>query len=108
MIGGRRTGRLNGENSEGSARPEGYAWSSAAAHLRGIDDGLVKVGPLLEMVGDWKVFLSGGIKEHEAVELRRSERTGRPLGSEGFVSSLEKALGRTLRPRKAGRNKNEK
>jgi putative transposase len=108
LLAAARYVELNPVRAKLSARPEGYAWSSAAAHLRGIDDGLVKVGPLLEMVGDWKVFLSGGIKEHEAVELRRSERTGRPLGSEGFLSSLEKGLGRTLRPRKAGRKKDEK
>jgi putative transposase len=108
MIGGRRAGRLDGENSEGSARLEGYAWSSAAAHLSGIDDGLVKVAPLLEIVSDWGLFLLGGIKEHVAAELRRSEQTGRPLGSEGFISTLEKVLGRILRPRKAGRKKDEK
>ena len=108
LLAATRYVELNPVRAKLSVRPEGYAWSSAAAHLRGSDDGLVKVAPLLEMVGDWKLFLAGGIKEHEAVELRRSERTGRPLGNDGFLSDLEKALGRILRPRKAGRKKDEK
>jgi len=35
--------------------------------------------------------------------LRRHERTGRPLGSEAFVSCLEQQLGRVLQPQKPGR-----
>jgi len=35
-------------------RPEAYKWSSAAAHVSGHDDGLVKTAPLLEMAGDWR------------------------------------------------------
>ncbi len=31
-----------------------WRWSSARAHLKGEDDGLVAVAPLLEIVGDWK------------------------------------------------------
>ena len=34
-------------------KPEEYQWSSAAAHMSGRDDALVKVLPLLDMVGNW-------------------------------------------------------
>ncbi|MCG3115250.1 MAG: transposase [Candidatus Manganitrophus sp. SA1] len=34
--------------------------------------------------------------------LRHHERTGRPLGEEGFVAKLEKGLGRILHRRKPG------
>ena len=34
--------------------------------------------------------------------MRRHERTGRPLGSEGFIDRLEKQLGRILREKKRG------
>jgi putative transposase len=38
-----------------------YAWSSALAHLEGRDDLLVKVSPLLQMVGDLeRVFIGWG------------------------------------------------
>jgi putative transposase len=54
------------------------------------------------MVGDWKEFLANGDEEKEIKEIRRHERTGRPLGRDGFVMGLEKALGRTLRYQKSG------
>jgi len=83
-------------------RPERYRWSSAAAHISGRDDALVKVEPLLEVVGDWREFLSEPEKAEEAAALRQRERTGRPLGSESFIVWLEGVVGRGLRPRKRG------
>jgi putative transposase len=79
-----------------------YEWSSASAHLRGEDDKLVKSAPLLELAGDWRAFLEGGVQEGELALLRRHERTGRPLGSEKFIARLERRLGRPLRRRKPG------
>jgi len=78
-----------------------WPWSSAQAHLAGKDDGLVKVSPLLEMVGDWKTFLAGA-NEELLNDIRKHERSGRPLGSEEFVESLEADLNRTLKPEKPG------
>jgi putative transposase len=37
--------------------PAAYPWSSAAAHLAGRDDELVKVEPLLEMIGNSRALL---------------------------------------------------
>ena len=34
--------------------PQDWAWSSARAHLSGVDDILVQVEPMLNLVGDWK------------------------------------------------------
>ena len=82
--------------------PWRHRWSSAAAHLRGTDDRLVRVAPMLERVDDWREFLAEGLSHAEAEELRRHERTGRPLGSESFVARLEGLLGRILRPQKPG------
>lgn len=83
-------------------KPWEYPWSSASAHLAAKDDLLVKVLPLLGMVGDWKEFLSGEDEEREIKEIRRHERTGRPLGKDGFISALEKSLGRMLQYQKTG------
>jgi putative transposase len=88
--------------------PELYPWSSAAAHVKGVDDALVKVAPLLGLVNDWRSLLQSGMTDHEAVLIRRHERTGRPLGEEGFVSRLESRLGRVLHPLKPGRKRKEK
>jgi putative transposase len=79
-----------------------YPWSSARAHVEEKNDGLVKVGPMLAMVGDWEKFLEEDATEDEAKKLRQHERTGRPLGNEQFVMRLEKLTGRMLRKRKPG------
>lgn len=84
-------------------RARDYRWSSARAHLAGRDDRLVKAAPLLERVGDWRTFLSGGENAEAAAELERHLSTGRPLGDADFVRRLEVRLGRTLAPAKRGR-----
>ena len=81
--------------------PGEYRWSSARAHLDGKDDGLVKVAPLLDMVGNWGSFLCLSSDEELGL-LHRHEQTGRPLGANTFVERLEQTLGRALRARKPG------
>jgi putative transposase len=83
-------------------RARDWRWSSARAHLQGKDDGLVAVAPLLALAPDWAAFLRGGLGDEECQAIRAGERTGRPLGSPGFVKRLEKRLGRTLARRKPG------
>ncbi len=85
--------------------PAEWRWSSARAHLSGHDDGLVKVAPLLAMVGDWAGLLNSALREEELKELRGHGRTGRPLGDEAFVGRLEALLGRVLKLQKGGRPK---
>lgn len=79
-----------------------WRWSSARAHLKGQDDGLVRVSPLLERVEDWRSFLEEGVDSTTRDAIRASERTGRPLGDKGFIRKLEKRLDRTLTRRKPG------
>jgi putative transposase len=43
-----------------------------------MNDQLLKVAPLLELVGDWADFLALP-SEQESELLRKHERTGRPL-----------------------------
>ena len=84
-------------------RSADWKWSSAAAHLAGRDDDLVTVAPMLRLVPDWGAYLrSVGDEEEVAATMRRHESTGRPLGGEGFLTRLEKKLGKTLRPQKPG------
>ena len=84
--------------------PYAWKWSSAKAHATGADDILVKGSPLPQMVGDWKLFLKD-IGEEDANKIRGHERTGRALGSDSFLESLELSLMRTVKRRKAGRKK---
>ena len=84
-------------------RPREYRWSSAAAHLAGRDDTLVKVAPLLEMVGNWNKFLAVPDAADLGDRLRRHENTGRPLGNQDFIERIELILNRVLKPKKPGR-----
>jgi len=79
-----------------------WPWSSARAHLGVADDPLVKVEPLLERAGDWRLFLAGIGGEAQLDEIRKHERTGRPLGTESFLERLESTLDRPLKLGKPG------
>ena len=85
------------------AEPEDWKWSSAAAHLDGADDDLVRVKPMLDRVKCWGVYLldtGDGIAD-ELIE--RHARTGRPLGSLEFMRRLESLTGLDLFPKRPGR-----
>jgi hypothetical protein len=82
--------------------PTKYPWSSAAAHARGPDDGVVKVGPLLELAPNWRSFLARVIRDEDIERLRSHAQTGRPLGEEAFLATLEEKLERILRKQKPG------
>jgi len=87
--------------------PEAYRWSSAKAHMLGKDDQLVKVSPLLEMVGNWRDYLRFS-DESEIKSMHLHEKTGRPLGGGTFIKALENQLERLLSPQKPGPKKQEK
>ncbi|MFP6729383.1 MAG: transposase [Alphaproteobacteria bacterium] len=102
LLAAARYVELNPVRAGITKRPEDYLWSSAHAHLAGQDDRLVKVGPLLDAVGDWATFLAGGLDETERDALRRHENSGRPLGNDAFIGQLESILGRTLKKKNPG------
>jgi len=86
-----------------------YPWSSAAAHC-GTETG----SPFLDLAAwfrevsarDWKATLKEVARDKAALEsIRRSTHTGRPLGSDSFLSKLEHALGRRVRALPVGRQK---
>jgi hypothetical protein len=88
----------------GTARSD-YRWSRARAHLKGKDDDLVKVSPLLKIAGNWRRLLTSAASEEEIKQVREHERTGRVLGDEDFQTRLEKRLGGVLRRQKPGPNR---
>ena len=63
---------------------------------------LGRVAPVVAMFGDWREFLAEGLSAEQAETFRRHARTGRPLGSDGFVARLERTLSRARRRRKRG------
>ena len=85
------------------AQPWEYPWSSVHSHLGGTDpQGIVEVGPLLDMVGgDWQTYLSA-YRAGKAGDFAAHERTGRPLGDEGFIGRIENALRQVIEKETAG------
>ena len=103
LLAAARYVELNPVRAKLAAHAAEWPWSSARAHLSGRDDRLVKVAPLLAMVGGWEGFLKSALREEELRELRDHGRTGRPLGDETFLDRLETLVGRQLKPQKPGR-----
>jgi len=84
-----------------------YPWSSAAAHCGGRDrTGLLDLsawGKLLAPGVDWRESLSRPQDEEVVQRVRSWSYRSCPLGSDRFISKLERKLGRRLRPRPVGR-----
>ena len=51
---------------------------------------------MTKLVPNWRGFLARVIREEDIKVLRGHERTGRPLGDEEFLATLEQDLGRIL------------
>lgn len=83
-------------------RPEDYLWSSAAFHIQGKQDILVKSLKLPANLGDWSQLLEREADDSQEESFRKHEHTGRPLGSEEFLNHLEKVTGRELHKKKPG------
>lgn len=84
--------------------PADWPWSSYSAHVRGEDDELVTVRPLLRRAPDWRRFVrSQDLDEDRFNVLRKQCRNGRPAGNDGFLEELERKTGRCLRKKKGGR-----
>jgi putative transposase len=84
-------------------RAEDWRWSSVGAHLAGKDDELVRVRPALDRYGSFADFLGSPDDYGDAWRaLRRSETTGRPIGSAEWIAELELRSGRGLAPKKRG------
>ena len=83
--------------------PADWRWSSAKAHLSGSDDTLVSVAPMLERVPDWRAFVDQETAPEMGRRIELHTRTGRPLGDDAFLKSLESQLGRSLKRKSPGR-----
>lgn len=83
---------------------EDYEWSSARIHIRGIRDDLVsdECAHTLD-IDDWKTCLREKDDRKDMETLRKNTMTGRPSGSDTFISKLENVFGRRLRALPRGR-----
>ncbi len=87
-------------------KPEDYRWSSAKTYLQGKEDILVKAEPLKSIVKDWQELFKTNLTKKEKEMIQSHERTGRPLGGNGFLCRLEKMTKRILIKQKPGPKKN--
>jgi len=56
---------------------------------------------------DWREVLKQRQDAEEVSAIRSCTNRGRPLGSDSFLSKIEKTIGRRLRPLPVGRPKKE-
>jgi len=82
--------------------PSHWRWSSVHAHLTGVDDDLVTVKPMLDRIGDWSTYLIDSDDNDQLDTIREHTRTGRPVGSNRFLRTLENLTGRRVRKGKPG------
>ncbi len=87
-----------------AASAETYRWSSAKAHIIGINDPLPDATPWFspQQRSAYAVFV-GDEDEETDTAIRRATRTGRPFGTEQCIDQLEFRLNQPLRPGKPGR-----
>ena len=91
-----------------SRYPWTYRWSSAGFHVSGIDQiGLMNKNRWQRQSSgmDWKKLLRAKMEKFDIDKLRIHCRTGRPLGTDKFISKFETVLGRRLRALPVGRPK---
>ena len=99
---------LNPVRAKLCRKPWRYKWSSAAAHVDSdAKSDLLDLSCWYEMVSAsrWREELADGVDEQQVARLRENTHTGRPLGSDSFLSKCEKFIGRRVRPLPIGRPK---
>jgi len=88
-----------------------YEWSSASVHVdNGARSAILNLPGWYDMISSarWRKELEDGVSDSQVDRLRSSTHTGRPLGSDSFMSKLEKLLGRRVRPLPVGRPRKQK
>jgi putative transposase len=89
-------------------RAELWPWCSTAVHCGDTGDPLaleLRTWKERWSKESWKEYLGTGERPGEIAAIRQCTHTGRPLGAESFVCSLEDATQRRLRQQKGGRPK---
>jgi putative transposase len=85
-------------------KPQGYAWSSARAHVNREKDSLLSRDCYLEEeIEDWLKYLRENEDEQIIKNIKKCSMTGRPCGDDSFINKLEKLFGRRLRALPWGR-----
>ena len=93
---------LNPVRAKLVVQAEDWPWSSARAHLAGLDDALATVGPVLGRIEDFPALIRTPADDPAFAALRAAETTGRALGNADFIAGLERILRRPIALRAPG------
>ncbi|MBA4367343.1 MAG: hypothetical protein C0403_06850 [Desulfobacterium sp.] len=75
-------------------------WSPLVPHMKDQDDILMKVDPILRIIGgNWETFLAVDAPEAEMKLFRKHERAGRLLEEGSFLETMERLLDCRFKPR---------
>ncbi len=87
--------------------PWDWKWSSAAFHTGRAEGTPSLCYPINMLTGidDWEEYLRQTDECAELDLIRKQTKTGRPIGGDEFVHTIESTLNRTVRVKKAGRPK---
>ncbi|MES2044543.1 MAG: hypothetical protein V4475_11730 [Pseudomonadota bacterium] len=85
-----------------AARVIDWPWSSTAALVDNLDDGIPATRPVLSRYPDFPALLAAGKDEEPSQRLRKAEQIGRPVGDARFLDELEGVSGRTFKRGRPG------
>ncbi len=94
---------LNPVRARMITNPTDYHYSSAKKHLKGEKDSIVSKDIIEGKERDYLEFIKEEIKERELKQIRDTLKQGKVLGSDKFISKVEKRFGGTFRIRGVGR-----
>ncbi len=78
--------------------PDQWKWSSARAHLTGQSDDVIDVVSTKHLVSNWHEYLGETSASEKDIDIRKYTRTGRPVGCEKFLETMEALTGCDLTP----------
>jgi putative transposase len=88
-------------------KPWDWKWSSTSVHIGANDVEIVRLKDLFEIIdmqqGAWKSFIDTKDNDKEIQNIKKFTFTGRPLGKERFIKSLEEKFGKRLQVPLRGR-----
>ena len=84
------------------SKAEDYPWSSAQNHVFKMPDALCSQSFLDDEIQDWRSYLSSDANPEPSALFEKHAATGRPLGDQDFLRTLEQITGRILMKRKPG------
>ena len=90
-------------------KAEDYPYSSAKAHIQGLQDEIL--GKALfksRQMEDYVELMKAGIKDEEINNIRNHTRSGHPIDSESFIMKMERKLDRIFTVMPRGRPKKGK